>query len=272
MSDPAREELHHDAPLWSKGQETPFVWAHRGASALAPENTLRAFFLAAEFGAAGVELDVQLTRDGVPVILHDPWLWSNGTQLFLRPFTSEVGQLQRVALARCEWGELKGVSVAHRDGSRELIPRFEEVLEALPDHLWIDVELKAGWRDDPRLVEVALACIESRSERVLVSSFDHIVLREVAAAAPDLPVLAICHARLLDPLEVCASIPASMICIDRPFLTAADVLRWRDEGLEVSVGGPEIVEDLAEVCSWPVSAIFLDDPRLASSASTRAAT
>ena len=50
---------------------SPLVWAHRGASGYAPENTLPAFKLAAEMGAAGVELDVQLTKDNVIVVCHD---------------------------------------------------------------------------------------------------------------------------------------------------------------------------------------------------------
>src|SRR5512133_3338040 len=47
------------------------IWGHRGASAVAPENTLPAFAKAIELKADGVELDVQLTSDGVPVIFHD---------------------------------------------------------------------------------------------------------------------------------------------------------------------------------------------------------
>ena len=57
------------------------IWAHRGASAYAPENTLEAFRLAAEMGADGVELDVQLSRDGELVVAHDETIdrVSNGT-------------------------------------------------------------------------------------------------------------------------------------------------------------------------------------------------
>ncbi|HUZ20780.1 MAG TPA: glycerophosphodiester phosphodiesterase, partial [Acidimicrobiales bacterium] len=51
------------SPLGAGQAGAPFVWAHRGASALAPENTLKAFLLAAELGANGIELDVQLTSD-----------------------------------------------------------------------------------------------------------------------------------------------------------------------------------------------------------------
>ncbi|MBI5082455.1 MAG: hypothetical protein HZB17_14315 [Chloroflexi bacterium] len=50
---------------------TPQIIAHRGASAAAPENTLAAFNLAVEFGADAVELDVDMTRDGVPIVIHD---------------------------------------------------------------------------------------------------------------------------------------------------------------------------------------------------------
>ena len=48
-----------------------FIWAHRGASASAPENTLAAFRAAEAAGAAGIELDVHLSADGVPVVIHD---------------------------------------------------------------------------------------------------------------------------------------------------------------------------------------------------------
>lgn len=258
------------APIWRDGQRAPFVWAHRGASALAPENSIAAFLLAAELGAAGVELDVQLTRDGIPVVLHDPYLWVDGDRLVLRRSSGASGRLRRVPLADLDWAEIAGVPVRHRDGQQETIPRFEEVLEAIPVKLWVDAELKAGWHDDPRLVDAAISCIARRPERVLVSSFDHIVLKQVAASAPEIPVLVICHARLVDASALCASVPASMICIDRPFLTESDVHRWRDAGLEVSMGGPEVADDLGDVSAWPLSAIFLDDPRLVVPESERA--
>ena len=47
------------------------VWAHRGASGYAPENTMAAFEKAVELGADGIELDVQLTKDGELVVIHD---------------------------------------------------------------------------------------------------------------------------------------------------------------------------------------------------------
>src|SRR5918911_658199 len=59
---------------WPVRGAWPVNLAHRGASALAPENTLEAFRLAVESGAGGLELDVHLTRDGHVVVIHDPTL------------------------------------------------------------------------------------------------------------------------------------------------------------------------------------------------------
>ncbi|MGH9107472.1 MAG: glycerophosphodiester phosphodiesterase [Acidimicrobiales bacterium] len=248
------------SPLSGEGDGPPFIWAHRGASALAPENTIKAFLLAAELGANGIELDVQLSADGVPLILHDPFVWSVGDVLALRQQAPGESGSRRLWVAGTDWVELHGVPVRHGDGSVEPIPRLEEVLEAVPEWLWLDIELKAAAQYDPRLVEVVLACLRRRPARVLVSSFDHVVLREVARLQPELPLLAILHARPVDLVGALATIPTKITCIDRPFLTRDDAIRWREDGLRLFVGGAELVDDLGEVLSWPVSGVFLDDP------------
>lgn len=256
------------SPTRMEGAQVPFVWAHRGASALAPENSLEAFLLADELGADGVELDVRLTRDGVPVVVHDRSLWLDGTTLYCRPDLHQLSSSRRLSVAACTWGELEKTPVAHRDGSSAAIVRLESVFEALPSRLWVDVEVKAGRDYDSRIADVVHRCILRRPERVLASSFDHVVLRELANSDPSLPLLAICHARLVDPALSLSRIPATMICVDRPFLGRADVERWRGDGLEVSVGALE-PDDLREVLGWPLSGVFVDDPRLVGEAAKK---
>ena len=56
----------------------PLIIGHRGASAVTPENTIRAFKAAIEVGADGIEFDVQLSRDGIPVVIHDDNLRRTG--------------------------------------------------------------------------------------------------------------------------------------------------------------------------------------------------
>ena len=60
--------------LWRAPGQPPLIVAHRGASGLAPENTLAAFRLAIELGAPAVECDVHLSADGIPVVIHDAQL------------------------------------------------------------------------------------------------------------------------------------------------------------------------------------------------------
>jgi glycerophosphoryl diester phosphodiesterase len=80
-------------------KKSPLIIGHRGASALAPENTLAAFARAFDDGADGIELDVRLARDGVPVVIHDPSLSHTGRlKARVARLTSEVWAKQTSAV------------------------------------------------------------------------------------------------------------------------------------------------------------------------------
>lgn len=102
----------------------PLVIAHRGASALAPENTLAAFALALASGADGVELDVRLARDGVPVVIHDSALRRTGMcEGVVSKMTSK--DLGRTSVG--EWFNRAHPQLARDDYGREVIPTLEQV-------------------------------------------------------------------------------------------------------------------------------------------------
>ncbi|MDZ4674752.1 MAG: glycerophosphodiester phosphodiesterase family protein [Gemmatimonadota bacterium] len=125
------------------------VIAHRGASGLRPENTLTAFALALELGADGIELDVRISRDGVPVVHHDPDL------------TRTTG---RAGLVR----ELTAGELAAADaGDGEGIPALATVLEAT-GNLPLLIELKEVAAGRP-VLEVLRHC--GAASRVAVASF-----------------------------------------------------------------------------------------------------
>ena len=108
------------------------VWAHRGASAYAPENTLEAFRLAAEQKADGVELDVQLSKDGELVVIHDETIdrVSDGSG-YVRDYTLE--ELKRFHFNRL-----------HPEYADARIPTLAEVYELLkPTGLEINVDRKS---------------------------------------------------------------------------------------------------------------------------------
>src|SRR5512134_1609461 len=93
------------------------VWAHRGASAAAPENTMAAFRAAEAAGADGIELDVHLSRDGVPVVIHDATLERTTTG------TGRVAARSVAALQSLDAGSWFAPHFAD-----EVLPTLEETL------------------------------------------------------------------------------------------------------------------------------------------------
>ena len=116
-----------------KKTDRPLIWAHRGASGYAPENTLESFQKAIDLGADGIELDVQLTKDDQIVVIHDEILGRTceGTG-WVKDYTLEE-------LRRFNYNKTFP-QVAHAD-----IPTLREVYELMkPSGLTINVELKTG--------------------------------------------------------------------------------------------------------------------------------
>lgn len=146
------------------------IWAHRGASGYAPENTIKAFQMAVDMGADGVELDVQMSRDGQLVVIHDERIdrVSDGT-----------GAVKDYTLR-----ELKSFdfSKTHPECGREEIPTLKEVYELLKDtELEINVELKTGVIFYDHIEERVLELTEymGMQERVWYSSFNHYTIRRL---------------------------------------------------------------------------------------------
>ncbi len=140
------------------------IWAHRGASAYAPENTIPAFRLALEQGAQGLELDVQRTADGVLVVIHDETIdrTSNG-----------FGRVKDLSFEDLRRMDFSNGFIGHRNVR---IPSLHEVLDLIVDRdAVLNVELKNAIEPYPGLeLEVAAMVADAGlSERVLISSFNH---------------------------------------------------------------------------------------------------
>ncbi|NLC83934.1 MAG: glycerophosphodiester phosphodiesterase, partial [Ruminococcaceae bacterium] len=157
---------------------TTKIWAHRGASLKAPENSLPAFALAVELGADGIELDVQLSKDGVPVVFHDFELARlTGVNAWLRDLTLP---------------ELKKLNLNQQERFPELgfveIPTLAEVFELLlQTKLKINIEIKSGQVVYPLIEEkvLALAADYDLNERVWYSSFNHYSLVQLRQFQPE---------------------------------------------------------------------------------------
>lgn len=140
------------------------VWAHRGASAYAPENTLEAFRMGAEQGADGVELDVQLSKDGQLVVIHDETIdrVSDGHG-YVRDYTLE--ELKKFVFNK-----------THPEYADARIPTLGEVYDLLkPLGLEINVEIKTGIYFYPG-IEEKLYLLEKEKGmqgKIIYSSFNH---------------------------------------------------------------------------------------------------
>jgi len=159
--------------------DRPLVMAHRGASGLAPENTLVAFRKALEAGADVLELDVHATEDGQVVVIHDETVdrTTDGTGL-VKDFTLE--ELKRLD-AGYRFTPDGGATYPYR-GQGIAIPTLEEVLAAFPQAR-INVEIK---QLDPPIEDRLWALIEGMGaeDRVLVISFDDEAIARFRKLAP----------------------------------------------------------------------------------------
>jgi len=141
----------------------PLNFAHRGASAEAPQNTLPAFMLAIDLGADGIEFDVQLSKDGQPVVIHD---------FVVDTTTDGRGRVRDKTLA-----ELKELDAGRRFAplfAGERIPTLDQVLDAVGSRLLLNVELKTPGASDNGLAAAVIDRLARRGllERAVLSSFN----------------------------------------------------------------------------------------------------
>lgn len=152
---------------WACGERLLII-AHRGASADAPENTIRAFQLALEQGADGIEFDVMLSADNIPVVIHDDTVDRT---------TNGVGTVKSMTVAQLQQLDA---------GNGETIPTLDQVLETFGRNWLLNIEIKLyGWFN--KGCEKAIANIISKhnlADSVVVSSFDFRVMRRARRVMP----------------------------------------------------------------------------------------
>ncbi len=156
----------------------PLVIGHRGASDLAPENTLAAFQAAWSADVEWIETDVQPTADLVPVLFHDDTL---------DRISSVIGQLRARRLSEVahldagSWfSRLRGAA----DFSALRIPTMHEFLSALPASGRVLLEIKGPHTDDELVIELAVIRATRTMDRVWLQSFEVDVLAQLAAYIP----------------------------------------------------------------------------------------
>lgn len=228
------------------------VIAHRGASGVAPENTLAAFREAVRLGAEWIELDVQFSREGVPVVLHDETLNRTSSG--------------RGAVSRKSVEELRGLDAGSWFDERfrgEPIPTLEQVLQWIrPTPANLLIEIKKGKGFPPEFARTVAAMLEREGmqSRVLVQSFDPVAVQRVKEADSSLSTLLLMNYRSPDPAREALQVGAEGAAIRHDLVSAETVRNLRDHNLKLFVWTVNEVEDIRRMLALGVDGIISDFP------------
>ena len=235
--------------------------AHRGGSALRPENTLLAFDHAVSLGVDGLECDVQLSRDGEVVVMHDPTVQrtTDGAGAVKDLTADELARLDAAA----RFGSYRGHGIG--------VPTLRSVLKRYAG-LPLVIEIKS---DQPEVADRVLEVIrEAHAEdRVILAGFSHAVVAHVRRVAPHIPTSG-------SRPEVQSALLRSWLwrkprltgyrLLQVPFrfrgrqvLTRAYVRAARRAGIPVHSWIVDQPEDLRAIIEWGVTGLISDRPDLA---------
>lgn len=244
------------------------IIGHRGASAHAPENTLAAFERAFDDGADGIEFDVRLARDGVPVVVHDAMLLRTTLrQGSVESFASE----ELRAFDAGTWFNLLHPELARENFTHERIPTLAQVFKRFGTRARVlYVEMKC---EDPAFhAPLARSVVELMREhdltaRVVVKSFAYDSLREVKRLAPEIrtavlfdrswsrPLLA--KSRIIKEAVGCG---ADEISLHRSLLRRSTTEAARSRGFDVLVWTVDTPFWLRRASALNLRAVFTNRP------------
>lgn len=233
------------------------IFAHRGASGSAPENTLAAFQLAIQEDASWIETDVDLAACGTPVLLHDTDLDRTSN------LTGPLYAYRAEELAQSDAGSWFSPRFAGQP-----VPTLAQLIDLANEQgLNLNIELKSNEQGAGRsrlLLERTLAELGRLGEgrQVLVSSFNHLLLAELKVRAPQLRVAALFTRETFGPdwLSLLELIGAEAAHLEDSGLTRASVQALRQAGYEVNVYTVNSLDRANQLKNWGVNGIFTDYP------------
>lgn len=233
----------------------PVIIAHRGASAAAPENTMASFRKALEMGAGGIELDVQLSSDGIPVVIHDERVdrTSNGTG-WVKDKTLE--ELRTLDFGGWSAPEFKG----------EKIPVLEEVLELLYNRKGLlNIEIKNGPVFYPGIEKRVTKLVRKYEmlDRVIISSFNHYSLVELKKIDPEVKTAPLYMEGLYEPWAYAKKLGASAIHPLFYSIVPEIVNGCKENGIAVNPFTVDQPEHIRKIAATGVDGIITNVPEVA---------
>jgi glycerophosphoryl diester phosphodiesterase len=235
----------------------PIIFAHRGASTDAPENTLASFRLALSQGVDAIELDARLSADGQVVVIHDPTVdrTTNGH--------GRVAQLSLTELRSLDAGSF--FSQKYRG---EKIPLLEEVFEAVGKKNFINVELKNSATLHDQLIEKVCALVKKQGleKRVILSSFLASNLKKAKRLLPEVPRGLLVASGWKGAWTRSFGFSFGDYAALHPYftdVTKQQIVRVHRLRRRVHVWTVNQAEDIVRLNNWGVDGILTDDPQVA---------
>lgn len=231
------------------------IIAHRGSAGTHPENTMEAFVEADRVGADGIELDVQMTKDGALVIIHDAKVdrTSNGKG-WVKDFT--LADIQALDFGSPFSEEFSGVT----------IPTLEEVLDwVVGTSLELHIELKNGIVRYPGLEDKVIERVQQYriEDRVILSSFNHYSLVDIHRKYPQIETAILFMEGLYEPWHYARSIGASGLHCNLP-VAVPEVLRGAaQDGMPVRPFTVNQAKHMRYVIQAGCAGMFTDYPEKA---------
>jgi glycerophosphoryl diester phosphodiesterase len=220
--------------------------AHRGSSGTHPENTLAAFLAAADEGAQMCELDVQATRDGAVVVMHDETVdrTTDGH--------GAVGQLTLTEIQRLDAGAKFDAKF-----SGERIPTLDEVMTAVRSKLGLNIEIKEG-AVERQVCELMRA--HDALTTSMVSSFEWQALEAVRAIDPAIRVALLAEKNPAALLEAAVAMRAYAVNPRYDLVDAAICREAHHRGLQVLVWTVDVPAAMRTLIDAGVDGIMTDYP------------
>ena len=237
------------------------IIGHRGASAVAPENTTAAFREAIAVGADGIEFDVRLTRDGIPVVIHDSTLRRTG------------GLRHRVA--ELTWTEISKVDVGSWFGqtfANETVPSLAELFTLFQsNNSTLYLEMKSDSTSDQRpLAEACVRAIEEHSlrERVIVECFQLPALTILKEIDPEIKTVALFEPSFTSPsvlsdqriINQAKNIGAAALALHHRLARESLVQKAKAAGLHVAVWTVDDPTWIERARAVGIDALITNDP------------
>lgn len=273
----------------------PSVIAHRSGSALWPQNSRAAVVAAVAAKRAGIEMDIVLTRDGVPVLSHEPWVHTrlcrraDGSAVSGRPLIKDLTLAEVRAQYIC--GGVRDDDFPDAKPVAETIATLDEVLEELEASpataLYLDVKIDGEMTASPRAYADAIFQrwrARGLPNPLFVEGPDAASLAAYRASAGALPFTAVLsyppfsaveNATLTavaqrwrvavdagDPLTRARAAGANAVVAPTPVLTWRSAELLREAGLGVILFTPNTRADLDRACGWPATVLITDHPEL----------